>query len=269
MNTRAPGRARAAEAMLAVWLGLFAVLLYLPLVVMVLFSVNRARFAAFPFVGFSWRWYERLFADPSWIAALVNSLVVGVAASAIATVLGFLCGYALAVSRFRGKHAFTLLVLAPLAVPLILLGVSIRVVMFFLHLEPSLWFVLAGHVVYVLPLAVLTLRNRIARIPPSHEAAAFDLGATRWQAMVLIVLPQCRTALIATFLLTFTFAFDEFIVAYFLTTFELTLPIKIWVSLMTGFDPTVNAAGTLMLIASIALGVTAQALSMARERAPG
>lgn len=266
MSTAPGGPRRWPGAMLALLALVFGLLLYLPLAVMVLFSVNRARFATFPFSAFSWRWYEQLLADPAWIAALVNSLMVGLAASFIATVLGFLCGYSLAVARFRGKDAFTLLVLAPLAVPLILLGVSIRVMMFALGLQPSLWFVLVGHVVYVLPLAVLLLRNRIARIPPSQEGAALDLGATRLQAIRLVVLPQCRTAIVATFLLTFTFAFDEFIIAYFLTTFELTLPLKIWVSLMTGFDPTVNAAGTLMLLASIAIGVTAQALSMRQDR---
>ena len=79
------------------------------------------------------------------------------------------------------------------------------------------------------------------------------------------MLPACRVSLIATFLLCFTFAFDEFVIAYFLTNFSITLPIKIWTTLVTGFDPTINALGTMVFVFSLALGVTAQWLLMRKD----
>ena len=250
---------------LALVFALALLLIYLPLAVMIVYSFNSARFPSFPFQAFSTRWYERLFANTDWWDAFVNSVTVAAGASLTATAIAFLCAYSLVNARFKGKNAFTLFVLAPLAVPLILLGLSLRVYMFHLGLRPSLVFVFLGHVVFVLPLAILNLRNRIARIPSSLEQAAWDLGASRLTSLRLIILPQCRLALIATVLLTFTFAFDEFIVAYFLTSFEQTLPIKIWISLLTGFDPTVNAVGTLVLLFSLTLGVAAQTAMMRAE----
>jgi spermidine/putrescine transport system permease protein len=122
-----------------------------------------------------------------------------------------------------------------------------------------------GQVLYVLPLAVLNLRNRIAQIPKSHEEAAWALGASPLRAIADVVLPACRFALLATLILTFTFAFDEFVIAYFLTNFSITLPIKIWTTLVTGFDPTINALGTMVFLFSMTLGIAAQALFMRKD----
>ena len=159
----------------------------------------------------------------------------------------------------------TLLVLAPLAVPLILIGISLRLYFVSVGFEPSLGLVYAGQVLYVLPLAVLNLRNRIAQIPKSHEEAAWALGASRLRAIIEIVLPACKLAIVATLIITFTFAFDEFVIAYFLTNFSITLPIKIWTSLVTGFDPAINAAGAMVFSFSMILGIVAQVLFMRRD----
>jgi spermidine/putrescine transport system permease protein len=123
-----------------------------------------------------------------------------------------------------------------------------------------------GQVLYVLPLAVLNLRNRIAQLPKSHEEAGWALGASRLRAIIDVILPACRASLIATFILCFTFAFDEFVIAYFLTNFSVTLPIKIWTTLVTGFDPTINALGTMVFAFSLILGVTAQWLLLRKDR---
>ena len=117
-----------------------------------------------------------------------------------------------------------------------------------------------------MPLAILNLRNRIAQIPKSQEEAAWALGAGRTRSMLEIVLPNCKFALAATLILTFTFAFDEFVIAYFLTNFSITLPIKIWTSLVTGFDPAINAVGTMVFLFSMALGICSQLLLMKEKK---
>lgn len=240
-------------------------IIYLPIAVMFVFSFNSGRYQVMPFRDFTLQWYGRLLADNQYMAGLANSVVIAGAVSITATAIAFACAYSLVNAQFPGKTAATLFVLAPLAVPLVLIGISLRLYFVSLGLEPSLWLVYLGQTLFVLPLAVLNLRNRIAQIPRSHEEAAWALGATRLRAIVEIVLPSCRFAIVATLIVTFTFAFDEFVIAYFLTNFDITLPIKIWTTLVTGFDPAINAAGVCVFLFSMAMGVAAQLLFMRRE----
>jgi spermidine/putrescine transport system permease protein len=244
-----------------------AALIYLPIGVMAVFSFSSARYQILPFQDFTAQWYVRVFTDGQYTAGFFNSLALAATVSLAATLIGFACAYSLVNARFPGKTAVTLLVLAPLAVPLLLVGIALRIWTQQLGIQPSLSMAGVGQVLYVLPLAVLNLRNRIAQVPKSHEEAAWALGASRLRAIAEIVLPACRVSLIATFLLCFTFAFDEFVIAYFLTNFSLTLPIKIWTTLVTGFDPTINALGTMVFVFSLALGVTAQWLLMRKDAA--
>lgn len=242
-----------------------AALIYLPIGVMAVFSFSSARYQILPFQDFTAQWYVRVFTDGQYTAGFFNSLALAAIVSLAATLIGFACAYSLVNARFPGKTAVTLLVLAPLAVPLLLVGIALRIWTQQLGIQPSLSMAGVGQVLYVLPLAVLNLRNRIAQVPKSHEEAAWALGASRLRAIAGIVLPACRVSLIATFLLCFTFAFDEFVIAYFLTNFSITLPIKIWTTLVTGFDPTINALGTMVFVFSLALGVTAQWLLMRKD----
>ena len=235
--------------------GVAAIVIYLPIVVMFVFSFNSGRYQVMPFRDFTVRWYERLLVDPQYISGLVNSVLIAGAVSVTATAIAFACAYSLVNARFPGKTAATLFVLAPLAVPLVLIGISLRLYFVSLGLEPSLWLVFVGQTLFVLPLAILNLRNRIAQIPRSHEEAAWALGASRLRAIVEIVLPSCRFAVVATLIVTFTFAFDEFVIAYFLTNFDITLPIKIWTTLVTGFDPTINAVGVCVFLFSLGMGI--------------
>ncbi|MBI1383765.1 MAG: ABC transporter permease subunit [Rhizobiales bacterium] len=248
--------------------GLFAlvvVAVYAPIVVMAIFSFSSARFQTLPFRDATLEWYVRVFSDGQYSAGFLNSILVAGAVALTATTVGFLCAYSLVNARFPGKTAVTLLVLAPLAVPLLLVGISLRLYFVRMGIEPSLWLAYLGQVLYVLPLAVLNLRNRLAQIPKSHEEAAWALGASRARAIWEIVLPSCRFAIVATLILTFTFAFDEFVIAYFLTNFSITLPIKIWTTLVTGYDPTINALGTMVFLFSMVLGLVAQLLFMRKD----
>ena len=254
---REPVRVRGAFATIFV---IAAVVIYLPIVVMFVFSFNSGRYQVMPFRNFTLQWYERLLADPQYMAGLMNSVVIAGAVSVTATCIAFACAYSLVNARFPGKTAATLFVLAPLAVPLVLIGISLRLYFVSIGLEPSLWLVFLGQTLFVLPLAILNLRNRIAQIPRSHEEAAWALGASRLRAIVEIVLPSCRFAIVATLIVTFTFAFDEFVIAYFLTNFDITLPIKIWTTLVTGFDPTINAVGVCVFLFSMGMGIAAQLL---------
>jgi spermidine/putrescine transport system permease protein len=219
-----------------------------------LFSFNSGRYQTLPFREPTLQWYVRMAEDGGFVDGLVNSLVIACLASLLATTLGFLAAYGFHRSRLPARAVLLGLVLAPLAVPLILIGIGMRLQITALGISP----------VYVLPLAILNLRTRIMRVPPSLEEAALSLGAGRLRAIFGIVAPACGSTLVATLLITFTFAFDEFVIAYFLTNFQLTLPIRIWTTLVTGFDPTINAVGTAVFLFSLAVGIMAQAVLLTR-----
>jgi spermidine/putrescine transport system permease protein len=242
--------------------GVVVVLIYLPIMTMVVFSFSSGRYQTLPFRDLTLQWYTRLLADPAYFQGLVNSLWVAASASAIATIVGFGCAYALVRGEFPGKASIYAAMIAPLAVPLVIVGLSLRIYLVTLGLSPSLWLVVCGEIVYVMPLAIMNLRGRIAKLPYSHEEAAWSLGATRLRGIWDVVIPAVNPTIVATFVLCFTFAFDEFVIAYFLTNFEVLLPVKIWTTLVTGFDPTINAAGTLIFGLSLSLGLFAQLLSL-------
>ena len=237
-------------------------IIYLPIIVMIIFSFNSSKYQIMPFRDFTTEWYYRVINDTQYLEGLTNSLVVSFTVSLLATILAFFCSYSLVNSSFRGKSILNLFFLTPLVVPLILIGISLRFYLSAQGYEPSLYLVTIGQSIFVMPLAILNLSNRMSQIPKNLEEAAWSLGSSRIRSMFEIILPSCKFSLIATFILTFTFAFDEFIIAYFLNNFSITLPIKIWTSLVTGFDPAINAVGTLVFLTSLTLGLTAQLLFM-------
>jgi len=237
-------------------------IIYLPIFVMIVFSFNSSKYQIMPLRSLTTDWYYRVFNDSQYIEGLTNSLFVSVTVSLVATTLAFFCSYSLVNSNFIGKNILNLFFLTPLVVPLILIGISLRFYLSSQGYEPSLYLVTIGQSIFVMPLAILNLSNRMSQIPKNLEEAAWSLGSSRIRSIFEIILPACKFSLIATFILTFTFAFDEFIIAYFLNNFSITLPIKIWTSLVTGFDPAINAVGTLVFLTSLTLGLTAQLLFM-------
>ncbi|MGH1481212.1 MAG: ABC transporter permease [Geminicoccales bacterium] len=246
---------------------LVILIIYLPIVVMAIFSFNSGKYQTMPFREATIAWYQQILVDSQYLEALGNSLVLASLVSVTATAIAFAAAYALVNAEMPGKELFTLFILAPLVVPLLLIGISLRLYFGALGIQPGLSLVFIGQVLFVLPLAVLNLRNRLAQLPRSHEEAARDLGASRLTAIIEVVIPACKFTMIATLLLTFTFAFDEFVIAYFLTNFEITLPIKIWTTLVTGFDPVINAVGVAVFLFSMTLGLLAQAVFMRKETA--
>ena len=236
--------------------------IYLPIIVMIIFSFNSSKYQIMPFRNFTTEWYHRVLNDSQYLDGLLNSLMVSITVSLLATTLAFFCSYSLVNSDFKGKSFLNLFFLTPLVVPLILIGISLRFYLTAQGYEPSLYLVTIGQSIFVMPLAILNLSNRMSQIPKNLEEAAWSLGSSRIRSMFEIILPACKFSLIATFILTFTFAFDEFIIAYFLNNFSITLPIKIWTSLVTGFDPAINAIGSLVFLTSLTLGLTAQLLFM-------
>ncbi len=227
--------------------------IYLPVVVLVIFSVQDGRLPVPPFKGVSLRWYHEVFSDSDLMEALVNSVMVGVVSAALATVLGFLAAHALARHRIPGSVLFQWLLMAPLSVSYLIIGLGLLITFTATGMPKSLLSVVIGHVVINLPLAFGICYSQLGGHQVSAERAARDLGAREWQVLALVSVPMMWPAIAASFFLSFTLSWDEFIVAWLVTRFDVTLPVEIWSLLRSGLDPTTNAVGTVVFAISMAL----------------
>lgn len=237
-------------ALAALYAGLLYLFIFLPVVVLVLFSFQDGTLPVPPLNGLTLRWYEAVFSDGKLMAALGNSLVVAVVSSAIACLLGFLAAYAFARYTLPASALLRGLIVAPMTVSTLIIGLGLLSVLNLTGLRLSLVTVGIGHVVINLPLCFAIIYASMG----GHqvERAARDLGARDWQVMLLVTAPMLLPSILAAFFLSVTFSWDEFIVAFLLSRFDVTLPVEIWSMLRSGLDPRTNAIGSVVFLISVA-----------------
>jgi len=257
-----PGRTLALASILVL------AFLYLPIVVLVVFSFNDNTVTTLPLRGFTWGWYERLFANADMRAAIGNSFYVAGSATVLTLVIGVPAAFALDRAAFPGKAAFRRLVLLPLALPGIITGISMLNLFRVLGFNLSLETVILGHGTALVAIVVTQVYARLQRFNRRLEEASTDLGARPWQTFLYIVLPNIRAALIGSGLLTFTLSFDEIPVTFFLTGRDNTLPMYIYSTLRRGITPEINAIGTIIVVASLGIIILSVSLLRDPERRP-
>lgn len=225
--------------------------IYLPVVILVLFSFQHGMLPVPPFEGPSLEWYERAFSNDRLMAALVNSVIVALGSSFAATVLGFLAAYGMArrPPRFAGSVRFFLM--APITVSYLIIGLGLLVVFNLAGISKSLLAVAIGHTIINLPLCFAIVYSQFGDHHRNMDQAAHDLGAGDLQVIWRIAIPIMKPALFASFCLAATLSWDEFIIALLLSRFEVTLPVMIFELLRAGLTPEVNAAGTIVFAISM------------------
>jgi spermidine/putrescine transport system permease protein len=244
--------------------------LYLPVLFLPLFSFNNSHFIAFPLSGFTTQWYRDLFADDAMLHALGNSLEVGAVTALLSTLLGLLAAKAVTHYRLRGAGAVLGFIGLPLFIPDIVLGLSLLLLLGAIAFPLSLAAVVLGHVSLCVPFALTVLIARLEGFDRNLEEASADLGENAWMTFWRVTGPLMLPGIAASLLLTFITSFDEFLLAYFLSGTEATLPVYIWGQLrFPDRLPLVLALGALILVASVALVVLAEwarNLGMAPEK---
>ncbi|MEQ9489789.1 MAG: ABC transporter permease [Alphaproteobacteria bacterium] len=227
--------------------------LYAPIAVLIMFSFNDNRILSLPWRGFTWKWYEALFANADLQAAIWNSVYVGVFATFITILIGVPAAFALDRYNFPGKTVFRRFVLLPIALPGVITGVSMLNMFSTVGINLSLETVIMGHATALVSVVATQVFARLQRVNRSMEEASADLGAKPWQTFWYVTLPNIRSAIIGSALLSFTLSFDEIPVTFFLIGRDNTLPMYIWSTLRRGITPEINAVGTLIIIASLGL----------------
>jgi len=233
--------------------------LYLPLAVVVIFSFNDSMLNA-EWVGFTFAWYEKLLSDGEMLRAAGNSLAIALLSSTVATVLGAMAG--IAMHRYRFPW-LPLLVLTPVAMPEILLGVSL--LLFFRQvLDLTLGFVsiLLAHITFSIGFVAVIVRARLAGMDEGIFEAARDLGATPWMTFRRVTFPLILPALVAGFLMSFTLSIDDFVITFFVAGVGVsTLPLQIYSMIKVAVTPEVNAVSTLLMALTLTLVLVATRLA--------
>lgn len=227
----------------------------LPVVVLVIFSFQDGRLPVPPFNGPTLRWYHEILTDRALMAALVNSLIVALSSSAIALLLGFLAASGLARVVLPGSALMRGLLIAPMTVSYLIIALGLLQMFNRVGLRPSLLATGIGHVTINLPLCFAIIYAAMGDHQKNAMRAARDLGAREWQVLWHVSAPMLLPSLAAAFFLAFTFSWDEFIIAFLLTRFDVTLPVEIWSMLRSGLSPATNAVGSLVFLVSIAIVV--------------
>jgi spermidine/putrescine transport system permease protein len=235
-------------------MALFAMLfLYVPVLVLVVFSFNDNRSLTLPLRGFTLKWYEKFLNNSDMLEAIWNSLYVASMATAITIVIGTVAAFALDRVRFPGKTVFRRMILLPIALPGIITGISMLNMFKLMGINLSLETVILGHATGLVAIVVTQVYARLQRFNRRIEEASADLGARPWQTFFYVTLPNIRSAMIGSALLSFTVSFDEIPVTFFLTGRDNTLPMYIYSTLRRGITPEINAVGTIIVVLSLGL----------------
>ncbi|HEX8738724.1 MAG TPA: ABC transporter permease [Casimicrobiaceae bacterium] len=232
--------------------------LYVPLLIVVVYSFNDSRLNA-EWVGFTLDWYRRLAADGAMIAAAVNSLVIGISASVVSTALGTMAGVAMHRYRLR---VLPLLILAPIAIPEILTGVSLLIFFVLLNVTLGLVSVAIAHITFCIGFVAIVVRARLAGMDETLTEAARDCGASPWKAFRYVTLPLIMPGVIAGALMAFTLSIDDFVITFFTAgAGTITLPLQIYSMIKISVTPEVNAVSTLLMLVTLVLIVIATRIS--------
>ncbi len=225
--------------------------LYLPIVVLVVYSFNGEGVGGFPPGNWTLAWYRQLFADEAIWTSVGNSVLVALASGVLSLAFGVPAALALDRATFPGKALFRRLVLLPLILPGIITGLSLLMLFVALKMKLSLLTITLGHGTALISVAATEVFAGLQKLDRAQEEASLDLGAGYWTTFWRVTLPNLRLPILGAALLIFTLSMDEIAVSFFLLGRENTLPLEIWSRLRRGMTPEINAVSTIILVFSL------------------
>lgn len=257
----------AVDRLLAGWTLLVFAFILTPIASLVVFSFNADRFPSLPWGGFSLEWYAAIFADETVRAGFWRSLQTSAIVSVVATFIGFATAYTDYRYNFRGKMVYLAIASLPPTVPVLILGLGMLSFFSLVSLVGTLQAVIVGHIVICAPFAMALIRMRLADMSPDIEPAAWNLGASRWTTMLRVTVPWCLPSIIASLAITAAVSFDEFMIAWFVSGLEETLPVRILAMLQGQVSPRINAIGSCVFFITICLAAIGQFFASRRGSA--
>ncbi|RPI28562.1 MAG: ABC transporter permease [Acidobacteria bacterium] len=245
---------------------LVLIFFYLPIIVLIVNSFNDSRFGG-TWEGFSLRWYARLVSEREIWSALENTLIVGIAATAVSTVLGTMAAFALHRYASTLQKAHYMLIYTPLVVPEVLMGMSLLLLFVAAGMSLGLVTIFLAHVTFCISYVAMVVLGRLQDFDFSIVEAARDLGAGWWTTTWRVLLPLLAPGILAGALLAFTLSVDDFVISFFVAgPGSTTLPIRIYSMIKHGSPPLINALSTVLLVVTFTLLFITQHLVEERRK---
>lgn len=236
-------------------------LLYLPVLVLIVYSVNNTRYSL-QWHGFSLRWYNELFNDRALWSAFFHSIILGISASCIATTMGLFACIRLFITRHQQQRLFQALLLLLIIIPDLVFGVALLVFFNFSGIPLGFISLLIAHISFCLPFVIFSLSSRIQTLDPNIYLSALDLGASHFTALARILFPLLWPAILSALLFSFTLSFDDVIISYFIAGPDYNiLPLTIYSLVRAGVTPELNALCTITIALSMVLVVISHQLT--------
>ncbi len=240
------------DGALGVWTALVFAFLYLPIVVLVVYSFNTSRLNIV-WESFTLRWYGELFDHTPLMRTFKNSLIIAAAATALSVVIGTAGAWLLHRYRYRWARGLQSLVCVPMVMPEIVMGVSLLVFFAVAGIELGHSTVIIAHTTFCFPFVLVAVQARLQGLDPSLEEAALDLGATPLRAFWLVIVPCLRPAILSGGLMAFTLSMDELIISLFTASPDArTLPMQVFGMAKVGLNPMINALSALFIVTTVA-----------------
>jgi spermidine/putrescine transport system permease protein len=240
-----------ARILARIYLAAVLAFLYLPIAVMMAMAFNTSALYELPF-EFNLIWFKLLLKNERLLSSSLNSIVIALANTLIATILGTLAAIGLSRYEFRARPVLELLLLPPITIPWLIIGISMLIFFYWTGIGRGLHAILLGHVALSLPYVIIVVGTRLKTYGPTLEEAAATLGATPRQAFWRVTLPVLAPSIMAAALFSFAVSFDQFVISYFLAPPGIsTLPVEIYTSIRKGFTPEINAISTLIILVSM------------------
>ncbi len=259
-------RKLAIKASSLVYTCLIYLFLYLPIIVIVVFSFNTSK-RNIVFEGFTLDWYAGLFKNSALLGAFGNTMIVAAASTLLSCIIGTFAAIGMHRYRFKGRRMVDTLLYVPVVIPEIVLGIALLSMFALAQVPLGLVSLIIAHTTFCIPFVVFTLRARLSGYDQSVEEAAMDLGATRWRVFRYITLPILLPGIVSGGMLAFTLSIDDVIISYFTNgPGSTTYPLKVWEMVKSGVTPDVNALSTLILLVTLIVVVVSQSRSLKAAR---
>lgn len=231
-----------------VFIALVFIFLYLPIIVLVVFSFNSSEMNII-FENFTLNWYKNLLQNTDLINAFINTLIVALTSTIISTIIGTICAIALKKYEFPLKNIINKLLYIPIVIPEIVLGISLLSIYTLTKLELGLFTIILSHIAFSIPYVIVSVKSSFTKEITIYEEAGKDLGANNIKTLMYITLPLIKSGIISGATLAFTLSLDDVVISYFTAgPGSNTLPLYIYSIIKTGITPDVNALTSLMLL---------------------
>ncbi len=242
--------------------------IYLPLLVLIVFSFNNSTISGLPWRGFTLKWYAQIGKNDVLVQSLINSVVVAVIVTVISLIIGFLAARGMTKFQYKMKSLFTGFVSIPFVMPWMLIGVALLLFFNLVKLPLSLFTVIISHISFDVPLVAVLVSSRLSKFDYSIEEASRDLGSNPLQSFFLVTLPIIAPSLISAGIFSFSWSFDAFYITHFVSGSQVFSPTWIWSALRYPNKlPLINAVSSIILVAELVIITIAEIIRIRDEGA--